>query len=76
MHPILRCCSVVSAWLRPTKSVKYRKDIRPPRALQGGRLGPLGASTYFSDGTLAEEKGWRNVPQDFLSDSQVGGRIP
>jgi hypothetical protein len=27
MHPILRRCSVVSAWLRPTKLVEYRQGI-------------------------------------------------
>jgi undecaprenyl-diphosphatase len=44
MHPILRRCS----------SVEYRPvDMRPPRALHDGRLGPLGASTYFRDRTLA-----------------------
>jgi hypothetical protein len=42
MHPILRRCS----------SVEYRAvDMRPPRALHDGRLGPLGASTYFRDRT-------------------------
>jgi hypothetical protein len=44
MHPNLRRCS----------SVEYRLvDMRPPRALQDGRLGPLGASTYFWDRALA-----------------------
>jgi hypothetical protein len=43
MHPILGRCS----------SVEYRPmDMRPPRALQDRRLGPLGASTYFWDRTL------------------------
>ncbi len=44
MHPILRRCSSVED--RPV-------DMRPPRALQDARLGPLGASTYFWDRTLA-----------------------
>jgi hypothetical protein len=45
MHPNLRRCS----------SVEYRPvDMRPPRALHGGRLGPLGASTYFWDRTQVQ----------------------